>query len=108
MDPEKFHRVDEDKDVGPQMNDGRLNGTNPPEEHRRDAEDVHHTDADNNVLLDSAIARAAAIFRRSSIIRAMSAASSADWVPPPPMAMPTSARARAGAALMPSPTIATL
>ena len=30
------------------------------------------------------------------------------WAPPPPMAMPTSALASAGASLTPSPTMATL
>ena len=52
--------------------------------------------------------RAATILLRSSVINAMSAASRAAWAPPPPMAMPTSALASAGASLTPSPTMATL
>ena len=43
--------------------------------------------------------------RRSSSIRATSAVSIAVSVPAAPMANPISARARAGASLMPSPTI---
>src|SRR6266704_2231690 len=52
------------------------------------------------------MARAVAIFARSSVINAMSAASSAACVPPPPIAIPTSASANAGASLIPSPVIA--
>ena len=44
---------------------------------------------------------------RSSPIRTTSAVSMACAVPAPPMAMPTSARASAGASLTPSPTMAT-
>ncbi len=51
---------------------------------------------------------ALAICARSSPNRAMSAASMAASLPITPMAMPTSAIARAGASLIPSPIIATL
>ena len=50
---------------------------------------------------------AAAAGASGSPIRTMSPASAATSVPVPPMARPTSARARAGASLMPSPTKAT-
>ncbi|KAG1222170.1 hypothetical protein G6F68_020720 [Rhizopus microsporus] len=47
------------------------------------------------------------ILRRSSSIRATSAVSMAVPVPAAPMAKPISARASAGASLMPSPTMPT-
>ena len=55
-----------------------------------------------------ATSMASTSFDGSSVIRTTSAASIAASEPSPPMAMPTSARARTGASLMPSPTKASL
>ena len=55
-----------------------------------------------------ATSMASTSFDGSSVIRTTSAASIAASEPRPPMAMPTSARARTGASLMPSPTKASL
>ena len=55
-----------------------------------------------------ATSMASTSFDGSSVIRTTSAASIAASEPRPPMAMPTSVRARTGASLMPSPTKASL
>ena len=59
-----------------------------------------------NVFLDNLIAEA--IRLGSSFIITTSAASIAASLPKPPMAIPTSARAKTGASFIPSPTKATL
>ena len=63
---------------------------------------------DDTKNIGSLLLIAFAIFNGSSSIRTTSAASMAASEPSPPMAIPTSARVRAGASFMPSPIMATV
>lgn len=55
---EQLHGVDEHESVGTQVNDRRLDRSDPAEQRCSDAEHVHHAYADEEVLLDGAVGEA--------------------------------------------------